>query len=505
MDNKPMDAKRVPNDPTKIPYVILYQKPVQPKVETDGDVILSQSYADEYEVDERMFGENVSTDPSSLVSEAKVFLDKFSIDKGTMSQIKYMIAHPSVDRVRIMPDCHRGKSCCIGFTSKLTDKVVPNFIGVDIGCGIVAYPLNKTLAEIGITVERLEYIMRSSTPMGTTDGCIHPLGGVVSDQDLINMCTDADIEANNFAQAYGETFGINIWDSIPPYSIDWLKQKCQTISMGYQYMIQSIGTLGGGNHFLEVNVDANQKLYITIHTGSRSFGSHVCHYHQEKINATKYFDRDEYLEKMKNVKRHIKDPKMLKIYSDDIAGKLNDARHTDYLTAKESYEYYFDMIFAQKYAQHNRMTILRRILQHPDLHEPYNADQTIESIHNYIDFTDLIMRKGAISTHLDNLCVISLNMRDGILLCRGKGNEDWNYSSAHGAGRLLTRTESAAKISLEDFKSDMQGIYSTSVNQFTIDESPKTYKDSQMIISMLTDSVDIIEQLKPILNIKALS
>lgn len=159
------------------------------------------------------------------------------------------------------------------------------------------------------------------------------------------------------------------------------------------------------------------------------------------------------------------------------------------------------MIFAQKFAKLNRKIILKRLLNAINI--PYDETNVIESIHNYIDFNDQIMRKGAISAHKDQLCLVSLNMRDGILLCKGKGNEDWNYSSAHGAGRLYTRDVARNKISMKEFKEAMENVYSTSVNTFTVDEAPQSYKDSETIKSLLGDSVEILEQLYPIINIRA--
>jgi tRNA-splicing ligase RtcB len=292
-----------------------------------------------------------------------------------------------------------------------------------------------------------------------------------------------------------------IHSRIPTYSVQWLKGKCQQIGMNYEYMLQGLGSLGGGNHYIEVNKGANEQLYITIHTGSRNFGGKICKFHQEKINETKFFDYETLHDKMKRARRKVKDSKKLKEIQDDLCLELNAKRHPDYLEKIEAYDYYFDMIFAQKYAKLNRKMILELILE--QIYLAFKPENLIESIHNYIDFNDLILRKGAISAHKDKLCIVSLNMRDGILLCKGKGNEDWNYSSAHGAGRILNRSQALSKISLKMFKESMKDVYSTTVQDETIDESPFAYKDSELIKKSLTNSVEIIEQLKPILNVKA--
>lgn len=462
---------------------------------------------------------------------AKVFLDKMNIDKGTMKQIKYMITHPSVERVRIMPDCHRGKSCCIGFTSKLTEKIVPSYVGSDIGCGIITYNTQTNISDLG-NYDEIERIIRSNVPMGTKDNCIHK-GISVTDNELVDICKQSEDEAYNFAKSYEETFGKNIQDYIPKYSIEWFKTKCQQIDINYDYVLKSLGSLGGGNHYVEVNcekseigndkntenaentennndndgnrltTDSNAPVFITIHTGSRNFGGKICAYHQMKINETKHFDYDAFKSQMKKVKRKIKDNRKIKMIEDDVRNKITESRHPDFLEDEESYAYLFDMIFAQKYAQLNREIILRNILN--GLHVEYDKDNLIESIHNYIDFNDMILRKGAIAAHKDKLCIISLNMRDGILLCRGLGNEEWNYSAAHGSGRLLNRQQAQSKIKLKDFQESMKGIYSTSVLYETIDESPFAYKSTELIKNCLEGTVEIVKHLKPIINVKALT
>lgn len=217
-------------------------------------------------------------------------------------------------------------------------------------------------------------------------------------------------------------------------------------------------------------------------------------------HSTRRIDYDEVDHKRKNLTRKVKDNKLLhKIMSQHLE-KLHSEKHTDYLTDEEAYAYYFDMILAQKYAEYNRMTILKNILKGLNLDF---VNEPICSIHNYIDFNDMILRKGAVAAHKDNLVIISLNMRDGILLCKGLGSSEWNYSTAHGCGRLFTRQQSENNISLELFKETMKDIYSSSVVKETIDEAPQSYKDTSLIKNLIQDSVEIIEQLKPIINIKA--
>ncbi|ATZ80261.1 putative RtcB-like RNA-splicing ligase [Bodo saltans virus] len=487
--------KIIPNDPGSVPFIIKYKK-----------INKQDSKEQHYELCED--GTKILVVNNELFNDdapciAKAFIPKFHIDKSTISQIRYMLTHPSIDNVRIMPDCHRGVNCCIGFTSKLTDKIVPCFIGVDIGCGIISYQTNKSISDLGFSVENLESTLRNLTPMGTTDAtnhCIHKIP-VVKDDELDEIFEESKKEAYDFAKMYSQDYSTTIFNFIPNYSFEWLKQKCIQIGIEYNYALQCLGTLGGGNHFIEVNKNINDKLYITLHTGSRNFGTKICNFHQSKINETKYFDWGKYHDGMKNIHRKTRDPKTIKFMTDELIDNINAGRHTDYLENEDAYEYFFDMIFAQKFAKLNRKIILRRILD--ALQIQYDEDNIIESIHNYIDFTDKIIRKGAISAHKDQLCLISLNMRDGILLCKGKGNIDWNYSSAHGAGRLYTRYTTKQKVSMDEFIESMKNVYSTSVNEFTLDESPQAYKNTEMIKSLLNGNVEIIEQLFPIINIKA--
>jgi len=179
---------------------------------------------------------------SSKTIDAKIFIDRLMIDKGTMGQIRLMVEHPSVDHVRIMPDCHRGNSCCIGFTSKLTDKIVPSFIGVDIGCGISSYKTERKLSDMGLTIEKLEEIIRTSIPMGTLDHCVNK-DILVTDDELQQLCNDAQYEAREFASSYGKIYSKEINKSIPEYSIDWLKDKCRSVRIDYDYMLKGLGSL----------------------------------------------------------------------------------------------------------------------------------------------------------------------------------------------------------------------------------------------------------------------
>jgi len=431
--------------------------------------------------------------------EAKLFIDKMMVDTGTMKQIRSMVRHDAIEQVRIMPDCHKGNGCCIGFTSHLINKIVPNFVGGDIGCGIVSYPLDL---HRGIKPKSLNNFIKSQIPLGSE---IYQQPVETIDIHLERIYQLANEEVLEFCSYYQTKFGVDISLLKPTYDMTWLLELSQRIKTDMNYDLRSLGTLGGGNHFIEVEKsDINDKEYLTVHSGSRNLGQKVCRYHQDIITNGREVNWEEFDTKMKHFKRDCQDKKEIKRYKDKIRKEMMDARHPEYLEEEEAIKYYLDMIFCQKYALVNREIILETILESLGL--PFTPENKIESIHNYIDFTDFIIRKGAIQANPNQKCIISLNMKDGILLCQGKGNEDWNMSSAHGAGRVLTRQHAQSKLSLRKFEQEMKesGVYSTSIGKNTIDEAPDCYKDTELIKTLVEPSVEILEQLKPILNVKGI-
>jgi len=430
--------------------------------------------------------------------EGKVFVPKEKIDKGTIGQIKRMTVHPAIEHPRVMPDCHKGKGCCIGFTSVLIDKVVPEFVGGDIGCGILVYPIGQVM-KTEEDMARFDQVVRERIPMGKYSHT-EP---IVDDVLIDKICRRAMDTAVRFADAFREKYGININKWIPDYTTNWVRCHGREMGILYDDTKAALGTLGGGNHYIEVNRDDDGEEYISIHSGSRSFGSHVCEFHQRKITNNRRYDWAKHDEMTKKLSRNIKDAKHVHRITEEVKNEFFENRHPDYLEADEAYDYFFDMIFAQEFAAANRRIMLKEILDVYGI--KYLDNKIIESVHNYIDFTDFIMRKGAIGAYKEKECVIALNMRDGIFLCEGKSNPDWNYSAAHGAGRLLDRNQANNKISLKEFEKSMEGIYSSSVVRETIDEAPMAYKDTEFIREMLKDTVEIKKQIKPIINIKALS
>jgi len=351
----------------------------------------------------------------------KVFND--AVEETAMSQITQLINSPVAEyaTVRIMPDVHAGAGCVIGYTATLTDRTVPNLIGVDIGCGVFAANLGKVSFEF----QDLDDVIREHIPSGH------------------NVCDT-------------ETHG----------SLDEdIKEICDRMEQDYSRVLKSIGSLGGGNHFIEVAVDEDQNKWILIHSGSRNFGLKIANWHQKKAN------------------------KSCRDYTAGLA----------YLTGDDALDYYSDMEVAQKYAKGNRLMMYSAISNKMG----FKDIETVHSVHNYIDFNDNVVRKGAISAHEGEKVVIPFNMRDGSIIGVGKGNDDWNNSAPHGAGRVMSRRKAKENIDLEDFKETMKGVWSSCISKATLDEAPMAYKKADHIVKYLEPTVEIKHRLIPVYNFKA--
>ena len=382
----------------------------------------------------------------------KIFTD--NCDNETISQVTELLNQASVkdSKIRIMPDTHAGKGCVIGTTMTLTDKVVPNLVGADIGCGMYAVKLSETDADFN----KLDNIIRTYIPSGF-DIHEHPIS--MSNADKIYAPIDVD-------KAY-----------------------------------QSLGTLGGGNHFIEVDRDVNGHLWLVVHTGSRHLGLEVCKYYQDlaykKIKNNGIEDKiKETVTRLKAEGKQYEIENTIKIIRMQASPIPKDLC---YVKDKDFENYIHDMKLIQEHAAINRETIVNQIVNHMDWH----IINQFETIHNYIDIDNMILRKGAVSAQKGEKLIIPMNMRDGSLICVGKGNPDWNYSAPHGAGRIMSRGKAKETVSLTEFEESMKGIYTTSVTQSTIDESPIVYKPMQEIINNIGDTVDIIDIIKPVYNFKA--
>lgn len=392
----------------------------------------------------------------------KIFTE--NIEEEAIKQIDELLEQePFKDcKVRIMPDVHAGKGCVIGFTADLGNKVIPNIVGVDIGCGMLCVELGN----IELNLEKLDNIINKYIPAGRN----------IREQKLI------DFEKINEL-----------------YCLRELKES--------KKFNRAIGTLGGGNHFIEVDIDDEDNKYLVIHTGSRNLGKQVADYYQnlaielcsgkEELFKKKEKIIKEYKEqgRKSEIQQALKDlEKEYKNNNPDLPKDLC------YLEGKYREMYLHDMRICQEYASLNRCYIARTILLNmgKQIYQKY-----FETIHNYISFEDNIVRKGAISAKEGEKVLIPINMRDGSIIAVGKGNEDWNNSAPHGAGRIMSRIKAKETFKLDDFKESMKGIYTTSVVEETIDEAPFVYKPMQEIIDNIQDTVEIQKIIRPIYNFKA--
>lgn len=402
----------------------------------------------------------------------KIFTE--NIEKEAVDQIDLLLEQePFKDcKVRIMPDVHAGKGCVIGFTADLGDKIIPNIVGVDIGCGMLCVELGQQ----DIDLERLDRIINENIPSGR------------------NIRTDSLIKLDQLPELY-----------------------CFRELREAKNFNKSIGTLGGGNHFIELDVDDENNKYLVIHTGSRNLGKQVAEYYQnlaiELCSGKEDFfkQREEIIRTYKEQGRKSEIQNALKNLEADFQLTNPDIpKDLCYLTGKYREMYLHDMKICQEYANINRLYIAKEILMNyfnltyvPEIEFPPIMNNRFETIHNYISFEDNIVRKGAISAKKREKVIIPINMRDGSIIAYGKGNEDWNNSAPHGAGRLMSRTKAREVFNLEQFKESMKDIYTTSVTEETIDEAPFVYKPIEEIITNIKDTVEIQKIIRPIYNFKA--
>ena len=360
-----------------------------------------------------------------------------SLDSETQSQIITFINQDVFKgcKIVIMPDCHKGAGAVIGFTMPIKDFVIPNIVGVDIGCGIEAYKLGK----LDVDFKAFDNYIREIIPCGR------------------------DIRKTK----------VEIKDEIKDGDfVSKLSSEIKTVGAEPKRVWHSIGTLGGGNHFIEIDVDDESNKWLVIHTGSRNFGKMVAEYYQRL--AKEYISSH-------GIKGVIKGLEYLSVDSRD---------GTNYLEA---------MNLAQRYAEFNREVISKVLLEYFKL----QPTEIIKSVHNYINFKDKIIRKGAISADKDQKLIIPFNMKDGTMVGVGKGNRDWNNSAPHGAGRRLSRTQAKAKLNVEDFKKQMKGVWTSCIGKHTLDEAPDAYKPMNEVLKNIHETVDVGLIMKPVYNFKA--
>lgn len=399
------------------------------------------------------------------MSDLKIFTK--NVEQEAVDQIELLLAQDAFKdcKVRIMPDVHAGKGCVIGFTADLGEKVIPNIVGVDIGCGMLCVSLGQT----DIDFEKLDNVIRSYVPSGRD---VHD-GRIIRFDELQNL-------------------------------------KCYRELRDTKRLERSIGTLGGGNHFIEVDVAEDGYKYLVIHTGSRNLGKQVADYYQNlafELMSGKdklYEEQDRIIEEYKATGRKSEIQNAIaELHRNFKAVNPNIPKDLCYLEGKYREDYLHDMRICQKFAYMNRVMIAQIICNHMGWGVDADMPDYFECIHNYIDHDSNIVRKGAISAKLGEKVLIPINMRDGCIIGTGKGNEDWNQSAPHGAGRVMSRTKAKELVSLEEFEKAMDGIYTTSVNQSTIDESPMAYKTLDEIVENIKDTVDVLAIIKPVYNFKA--
>ena len=351
-------------------------------------------------------------------NSANIMIDE--IDETTREQIQSFVDHPNMaeGNIAIMPDCHAGKGAVVGFTMPLGSVVIPNIIGVDIGCGML---MNVVKDFEGFDLKQLDGFIKSNIPSGFRS----------NDRLEDHGCLSTEVH-----------------------------EVCQRIGLDADKALRAVGSLGGGNHFIEAGKNSRGEICLTIHSGSRNFGKCVADIYQKKAGK------------------------------EDLDGLS--------MESGDALDYLHDMAVAQRFASRSREVMMKRITDFFEM----EILEVIESVHNFIGDDDMI-RKGATSARLGEKLIIPFNMRDGLALCVGKGNSAWNNSAPHGAGRILSRSQAKKRLSVADFKAQMEGVYTTTANVNTLDEAPGAYKDKGVILAAIGDTVDVVEFIKPIYNFKA--
>ena len=394
---------------------------------------------------------------SGRYNTAKIFTDV--VDQSAIAQVIELCNQEFVSgsRIRLMPDIHAGAGCTIGTTMTITDKVVPNLVGVDIGCGMETIRIRESHIEL----QKLDKLIHEKIPSGFS----------------IREKPHRYLEQIN------------------------LSELCCSKHVNLLRAEKSIGTLGGGNHFIEANKDESGRIYVVVHSGSRHLGLEVANYYQNEgyqiLNHTDDATIRQVIEamkadgKQKGIQKELKRLKSLK--------QTSIPKELAYVSGELFEQYIHDMKIVQRYAELNRLAMMDEIVKGMGLH----VEEQFTTVHNYIDMDAMILRKGSVSAKLGEKLLIPINMRDGSLICVGKGNEDWNYSAPHGAGRLMSRVQAKQTFTVSEFRKQMQDIYTTSVSRSTLDECPMAYKDMSAIVDNIEPTVEIISVIKPIYNFKA--
>ncbi len=383
------------------------------------------------------------------------------IEDEAIGQIRRMCDYPLTEgsRIRIMPDVHAGKGCTVGTTMTIKDRACPNIVGVDIGCGMYTVELNEKQIDFAKVDEAAHYIPS----------------------------------------------GMAVWEGRVEH-FDLTALRCYRELRDARRLERSLGTLGGGNHFIEIERSAAGTFYLVIHSGSRNLGKQVAEIYQS-LAVDLHMGKEDYYNKRDEIIRTYKETgrrgeieealqALTKTYRTQVLAVPSDLC---WLYGRFLEDYLHDVEICQRFARRSRERMASIILERAGL----SAASAFHTIHNYIDTNEMILRKGAIAAHAGERVLIPINMRDGSVLAVGRGNPEWNYSAPHGAGRIMSRSKAKQALSLEDYKAAMAGIYTTSVNANTLDEAPMAYKSLEDIIDVIRDTVDIIDIMKPVYNFKA--
>ena len=428
----------------------------------------------------------------NFCKDCKIFTD--NIETGALALVQSILDHPAFQdaQVRIMPDVHAGKGITIGFSAPLGTYVNPNHVGVDIGCTVSCMELSAPIPESGYG--KFEHRVAETIPTG-----FHIWDKEVIDrQELFDFLHQ---EYQRVMQDFPEM--VHPIDSLDE---TFITRFLQRIGMNAETFYRSLPSLGGGNHFLEYGETVDGKAFFTAHCGSRNLGVKVCNYwvRQGKVTNPPLYDQ-KLRETIEAVKRHCPDrTQWHRLIEEAKQQRHEEERIREYLSGEALKGYLSDMVLTQAYAQFNHQMIHRYVGQILEELFGIHPVDLIVSTHNYIDFRDHpMLRKGAIRAYDQERCIIPFNMRDGLAICRGKSNPDWNYTAPHGAGRLLSRTEAKKQLRLEEFQDTMSGVYSTTICPGTLDESPMAYKPMDEIVRLIEPTVEILYFVRPRINIKA--
>ena len=395
-----------------------------------------------------------------MAYDLKIFTE--NVEPAALNQIYNLLSQPPFQesKVRIMPDVHYGSGCVVGFTATLGGRVIPNVIGVDIGCGMLTVDLGKR-----------------DIDLAALDGFIHEC-----------IPAGSNLHKNSSTTEFAD------------------RLYCAKELRDLERVYCSLGTLGGGNHFIEIDVDEAGNKYLIIHSGSRNLGTQVAEFYQQlavdlNVGKEDYFrQREEIIRTYKEQGRRAEIQATLKALDKDFQAKNPTLpRDLCFLYGSFMADYLHDVDICQKFAERNRAKMAEIILDRCG----WTALETFQTIHNYIDVNEMVLRKGAVSAKAGEKLLVPINMRDGSLICIGKGNEDWNCSAPHGAGRLMSRSAAFERLTMAEYEAEMAGIYSTCVVPDTLDESPMAYKSMDEIVENIEPTADIICRIKPIYNFKA--